>query len=261
MNIVKLLRRAALALSLLLPGPALLAQNPLFFVEDAVAVPGEEVEVNIRVRDAGEIVSVQLTAQWDTLELEYLGVSNVYRQGTLEDNFNQTEVDTGRLGFLYFDMGLQNLDLPDSTVLFTLRFTPVDGGNFVARVGFGERPFVARAATSEGERVMVDTRPGTVSFGSLSATDVVAEDERLTARPNPFGDRVRLRLATNGPGGEALLEVLTLDGRSVLRRPLTLAPGRADFELTAADLPAAGTYLVRLTTGREQYYRKVVHQR
>ena len=258
MNIAKLMSRPALALVCFLLALPLSAQMPTFFVEDATAFPDEEVAVNVRISNSSMVTGIQFSVNWNPDQLTYLGVTNIALNRTYEGNFNRSQLDTARLGFVFVDQALNPLELTDSAILFTLRFEPVPNSGFSSVVGFHDTPISTRAGDTEGGRVEVNTDDGRVDLGALAALEVVSEHPRFGAHPNPFSDRVRLELVSTYANPRATLEILTLDGRTAHQRSVSVVAGTNTYDLYAGNFPSAGAYVVRVTTDREQLHRKVV---
>ncbi|MEO0732137.1 MAG: T9SS type A sorting domain-containing protein [Bacteroidota bacterium] len=258
MNIINLLRRLSVALPLLLVVCSLPAQTE-FFVEDVSAGVDAEVRVNVRGTNVDSLVGIQFSLSWDTLTLEYLGVTNIALNGAPEDNFNHTELDSGRIGYLEFDLGLNPLELVDSAVLFTLRFQPLTTVTTETVIDFEESPALVSVVDVMNERITPVLSPGQVSLEGANSLRTFAEDPRLTVAPNPFSDFSRVTARLNY-GGDARVELLDLSGRTLRHQTWKLLPGTNTLDFWAADFPAAGTYLVRLTTDREQLHRKLILQ-
>lgn len=260
MNIPNFFWRVTVALLLLVSAFPLSAQTTSFFVEDATTDTASEVLVNVRGIDIESVVGVQLSLSWDVEALDFLGVTNIAMDGSLDENFNQTKLDTGRIGYLEVDGSLMGFDLPDSTVLFSLRFQPRMSVGLETTISFDSIPFKTSANDSDNNRLDPELKPGTVTIEGPSSVSVFAEDPRFTVAPNPVHDLSQLRLQLNY-GGQATLELLTIEGRRLRQQPYTLRPGANTFELNARDFGADGTYIVRITTDREQLHRKVIVRR
>ncbi len=257
MNIEKLLPRLAMVVTWLCVAATLVAQTPTFVIEDAVAFPDEEVLVNVRVDNPSMIVGIQLSVNWNTDQLDFLGVTNIILDGTFEDNFNRTQLDSGRLAYIVADATAQPLALENGDILFSMRFMPIPNSGLFAPVGFGDAPRPFRVADVDNQLMDMMTEDGRVDLGSVGLLDVVSENPRFRASPNPFTDQVQLDLRSNY-ASDGTLEVLSIDGRVVFRRPLSIGTTDNKIILSATDFPSAGSYVVRVTTDREQLHRKVV---
>jgi hypothetical protein len=259
MNIPTLLRRLSAAVTLLFVATSLSAQNTQFYVESVAADVDNEVIVNVRGINIDTLVGVQFSVQWDKDLLEFIAVDNVAMGGSQGGNFNQTQLAEGRIGYLEADGSLMGFGLADSTLLFTLRFDALTTVSGTTDITFVEIPLRTSARSSNNNDVEPDLMTGVVTLLGASSLATFAEDDRLTVAPNPFRDYSQISLSLNY-GGNATLELMDISGRTLSRQARSFTPGNTTFNLSGADFPANGTYIVRLTTDREQLHRKVVFQ-
>lgn len=243
--------------ALLLALLPLRAQETTFFVEDLMATTGDAISVNVRAVNIADLVGVQLSVDWDESVLEFTGVSNVVFNGSLGDNFNQTQLDSGRIGFLLVDPNLVGFDLPDSSILFTLEFNPLTMNPLTTEIEFGDAPLRFSAQDNMNVRLECEQMPGLVTCEAPTGIPSFAEDPRFQVAPNPFREFIRINTRLDY-GGKASLELLDLKGRLILQRAVNLTPGEQTNQLSAADFPATGAYIIRLVTERERLHRKVV---
>jgi hypothetical protein len=243
--------------ALLLALLPLRAQETTFFVEDLMVTAGDDISVNVRAVNIADIVGVQLSIDWDESMLQFTGVSNVVFDGSLADNFNQTQLDSGRIGFLLVDPSLTGFDLADSTILFTLEFDPLTMNSLTTEIRFGNIPLRFSAQNNANVRLDCEQMPGVVTCDLPTGISSFAEDPRFQVAPNPFREFVRITTRLDY-GGKASLEVLDLKGRLIHQRAVNLTPGEQTNQLSAADFPANGAYIIRLVTDRERLHRKVV---
>lgn len=243
--------------ALLLALLPLRAQETIFFVEDLMVTAGDDISVNVRAVNIADLVGFQLSVEWDNSMLQFTGVSNVALDGGLAENFNQTQLDSGRIGFLLIDPSLEGFGLPDSTILFTLEFSPLTMNPLTTEIRFGDAPLRFSAQNNENVRLECAQMPGTVTCELPTGVSVFAEDPRFQVAPNPFREFVRITTRLDY-GGKASLELLDLKGRLIHQRSLNLTPGEQTTRLSAEDFPATGAYIIRIVTDRERLHRKVV---
>ncbi|MEM9260941.1 MAG: T9SS type A sorting domain-containing protein [Bacteroidota bacterium] len=260
MNIINLLQRASALGALLLAANALFAQTTEFFVEDVTARVDEEIAVNVKGSGLEDIVGLQLSLSWDTLTLEYVGITNIVLEGTPEDNFNLTQLDSGRVGYLEVDNSLRGFGLPDSSLLFTLRFRSLTTVSTETDIVWGQAPLRRTVSDANNNTVTPELKPGTVNLEGSNSIPSFAEDPRFTVVPNPMSDQGLIRANLNYRG-EATLEILDVAGKMLLRQAWSLLPGDNTLPLNPAYFPADGAYIVRLITDREQLHRKVIFRR
>ncbi|MBC6995600.1 T9SS type A sorting domain-containing protein [Neolewinella lacunae] len=260
MNIPILYRGLGATALLLLATCFLRAQETKIYVENASGTSDEEVLVSVRGIGLEHVVGIQFSLTWDTLALEFVGVTDIALGGTFEDNFNRRQVQQGRIGYLEFDSNLRGLMLPDSSRLFTLRLLPLRTVSLETPIEFTEIPVGYSFSDSLNQAVTTTLVPGVVIIQGSSSLTAMGEDDRFRVAPNPFSDFSRITLDLQYTS-KATLELLDAGGRTLFRRPWSISSGTVNYELSAADFPADGTYIVRITTDREQLHRKVIFQR
>jgi hypothetical protein len=189
--------------------------------------------------------------------LEFTGVNNVVLDGSLENNFNQTQLDSGRIGFLLVDPTLQGFNLPDTITLFTLEFRPRTMNPLTTEIGFGNTPMRFSAQNNENARLECAQMSGVVTCDATTGVSSFAEDARFSVAPNPFREFVNITTRLDY-GGKASLELLDMKGRLIHRRELSLRPGSQTTRLSSTDFPSTGAFIIQIVTDRERLTRKVV---
>ncbi|OFY82949.1 MAG: hypothetical protein A3F72_03320 [Bacteroidetes bacterium RIFCSPLOWO2_12_FULL_35_15] len=86
------------------------------------AAPGTQVTVPVRVKDFLNIVSVQGTIQFDQTISSFVSVQDFGLSGMNASSFGTTQTSTGKLSFSWFDASLVGVTLPDTAVIFSVKF-------------------------------------------------------------------------------------------------------------------------------------------
>lgn len=97
------------------------------YIPDIIGSCVDTIEVPVRVNNFNYMLSAQMSISFLEDWLKYQGVSN-YGPASLgldQSNFNYPTSD--RLSFAWNSSNLTPVDLPDSTILFTLKFTRIQG--------------------------------------------------------------------------------------------------------------------------------------
>lgn len=259
MNIYSFLPRLTGIVVLFLGLLPLRAQETKFYIPDVTADAGGAVAIDVFANGMSSVVGVQFSLSWDTLIFAYEGVSNIALNGTPAGNFNQTQVDSGRVGYLEVDENLVGLNLPDSSRLFTLNLRSLEPFAVVTELSFNDAPLRFSAMDNMNNRLDCVKDIGTITLEGTSGVRALAEDPRFSVAPNPFTEFVRVNSKLNY-GGKATLEILDLRGRLISQRQIILASGAQSTPLSAAEFGKPGAYIIRLVTDREQLHRKVVLQ-
>jgi hypothetical protein len=112
-----------------------------FFIESQSAAQGETVNLDVRVNGADDLASLSYALFWNPDELDLLGVDYGSALPSLSSsNFNLSPsfTDDGKTAVSWFNPALEGVNLPDSTVVFSLQFEVLAGDGTYAGVRFGE---------------------------------------------------------------------------------------------------------------------------
>lgn len=258
MSIPKLVRHLTGVVVLLLAVGQLTAQGTKFMVQDITAPAGEDFFVRVSATEFADVVGVQLSLAWDTTKIEFVGVDSIVLDGTFNDNFNRTQLDSGRLGYLLVDPSVSGFGLMGEVHLFSLRFRPVMNVTMTTEIAFADAPLRFSAMDNRNNRLECTKESGTVLLEGTSGIPALAEDPRFRVSPNPFVEELLIKARLNYAAPAARLEVRDLSGRLLLDRQEKVGAGNWSTVLGADMFPAAGAYFIRLVTDREQLSRKVI---
>jgi len=109
----------ALAVVLL---PLFSQQSLTLSIPQTTAASGEQVCLDITAADFEQLLSMQYSLQWDASVLTFERVQGFGLPGMGQDNFGTQKAEQGRLTFLWLDMSLRGLSLPDGHSLFQVCF-------------------------------------------------------------------------------------------------------------------------------------------
>ena len=140
-------------------------QTTLFVADQAVGC-NQPVDVPVRVSRFRKMLSAQGTVAWDTKTLRFDSIAS-YGAASMQlnsANFGLTQTAEGRLFYSWNDASLGGVTLPDSAVLFTMRFTPLVKQAATATVSFPDGPVVTEFLDSTYKTVGVTRRSGNVSL-------------------------------------------------------------------------------------------------
>jgi PKD repeat protein len=101
---------------------------------------GTQVTVPIKVKDFTDIVSVQGTIQFDQTKVTYVSVQQFGLPGMNATNFGTSNISSGKLTFVWYDGTLAGIDLPDSTVIFSIIYNLIGTNGQVSPLTFVNSP-------------------------------------------------------------------------------------------------------------------------
>ena len=255
----KVLLPGALGILMLLCNGSMTAQRTAVFAQhDTVSLVSDTVVVTVRGVNFDSIVAVSFTMNWDSSVLEFAGIRERELAGS--NDFSVLEAAGGRLGFVGVDNSLQGYGLRDSAVLFRVNFLLVTTVSTATEISFSDAPTRRFISRFPNDRVMdAEYGTGTLLLEGVTSLRVVHNDPAFRVHPNPIVDvsQIEVTLAYSSP---AMLDVVDAGGRTLSRRSVAVRPGRNTYGLTATDLPKPGAYVLRLTTDRERWTRKVIRR-
>jgi hypothetical protein len=213
---------------------------------DAVLLPGETLEIPLRLAGAGEWLGLQMGLHFDPnfLEIEALAPSNL--PGMDESSFASPQ--PGTLNVVWFDP-IPQVILPDENVL-TLRVKAL------APLRLSEHIFLAKEKfDSEGYTAEEATQKLQLHFTERTAT--VGETAVFPPQPNPTnaGATVPLRLSKSET---VTLELTEISGKRLFLKHITLDAGAHLLEIPAAAFSQTGVYLWRVRAGEMTESGKLV---
>lgn len=168
------------------------AKAQVALVADSVTgLPGSQVDVSIRPFQWQDIVSFQGTIEWDTSVVELDTVYQYFLPGMNLSNFGFALVPNGKLTYSWNEANLQGTNLPDSSVVFTIRFdltgtpgsaSPVTFTSDPTLIEFVDDGFMVLNYTVTGGEVMIEDTT-MVGIEEMGIEDW--EDNSLVVYPNP----------------------------------------------------------------------------
>ena len=102
-----------------------LSANVTFLMGNHTAAEGTQVIVPVKVVDFASIVSAQGTVQFDQSIISFVSVQDFGLVSLDESSFGTSQTASGKLMFSWTDPDLGGESLPDSAVLFTIRFNVI----------------------------------------------------------------------------------------------------------------------------------------
>lgn len=238
-----------LAIVLLLLVPTLSEAQVTIYATSHSVEPDQDFTVEIKVKDFSEIIGCQFSVEWDesNLRLKEAGGLNPAMETAFE-NFNLSAVDTGQLGFAWFDLSLADISFEDDTPLFTMEFEVITDQTVTDSVRFGSVPIEVEIADKNENILDVSFEPGIIEIDGISSILERRGRETLTIEslPNPFVGTPQIQLAFHRPT-TATVGLYTANGALVYTQPATFYPiGTQRLDLPKGLFPVPGIYLLKV---------------
>lgn len=237
----------AMVLSLLMP--TLSEAQLTIYATSHTVQPDEDFTVEIRVKEFSEIIGCQFSVEWDEslLRLKEAGNLNPNMETAFE-NFNLTAVDTGQLGFAWFDLSLADLTIEDDTPLFTMEFEVQTNQSVTDSITFGGVPVEVEVADKDENVLDVNFEAGVIEVDGISSILERRGEEtlRIQSFPNPFVGVPELSLQFQRPA-KAAISLYAPDGTLLYTQPAAYFPkGNQHLDLPGSLFAVAGTYLLKV---------------
>lgn len=157
--------------SVLLEGQAPVA----YFFADQTVCKNDTIRLPLQTRDFINVRNFQSSVRWNTNALIFHSLEEIHPQ--LASNFliNTNNTDSGGLGYFWLDNSSgEPLILADSSLLFVLKFTMIDGME-ITDIGFGEVPTLTETVIeNNGTPMQVSS---TQIPGVITKNEVIASAE------------------------------------------------------------------------------------
>jgi len=212
-------------------------------------VPDEEFTVDIKAVNFNEILGCQFSVNWDSLILDYQGVTNINEAfaGAPTPPFGETHADTGYLGFQWIDFTLQGISLGDTAILFSINFKTLEEQSSEHTVEFGDFPTEREIANTNEEAIDAEYISGQITIDGVS--DLLEQNAskyvRISSNPNPFRGNTNITIDCM-QSTEARISIFSPNGQLRYRDDVNWQPGLHSLTLPESLFGQSGTYLLKI---------------
>lgn len=137
------------------------------------AIQGTQITVPVKVKDFQNIISVQGTIEFNPLILSYVSVQDFGLPGMNFNNFGTSQSGNGIFTFSWYETQLIGQNLPDSAVIFSLKFDVVGSIGQTSTLSFSDNPTALEIINAAFVTQNVVTVPGSVTVGAGSGQQAV----------------------------------------------------------------------------------------
>lgn len=178
---------------------------------DVIGKFNAEVLVPVRVSSFNSVIASQFSVNWDPAIASYIGVEGL--NPVLSGNdFGTSQVSNGQLGFAWSSADLSSISLPDSSALFSIRFSLAGNYGDTTLVNISDLPVSAEVVNGDYQSVPIERSMGLL----IIDPSVAAQGEVLYTNDEPIQN------VTIDVTGSALLSAATSAQGSFL---IDLKPG------------------------------------
>ncbi len=106
------------------------------------AAPATQVTVPVKVRDFFNIISVQGTIQFDQTITSFVSVQDFGLPGMNASGFGTSQTSNGKLTFSWFDASLVGVSLPDTAIIFSVKYNVIGTLGQLSTLSFANTPTI-----------------------------------------------------------------------------------------------------------------------
>jgi hypothetical protein len=197
----------------------------------------QEIRVPIRVKNFKEMLGMQYTLNFNSKVLQLKSIEPT----TLNLEYGTSQLENGKISFLWNDAQLKPQTLPDGSVLFELVFTKLN-------TTFNEEDIVLSSDISATEAWDASFQKHDIikNIGKINSTPEFSTKENWHVSPNPTSGEVKVDLSLLS-NKSIRFQLTTLDGRVVYQKELDAVSGNSSSKLnfTNQSKLAAGIYFLK----------------
>lgn len=229
--------------------------QPTIFTEDLSVDTNQKIEVDVKVADFTEILSMQFSVNWTPSVLQFDSVSvnvDALPDYSAASGFGTSSTSSGKLSTSWFDPALAGVTLASNTSIFTIHFTVLGLSGSDSEVQITGDPVMIEVSNTDSEILDVNTENGTVSV--LSSTGInellVQSNKNFTLfqnEPNPFDNQTVISFDVHEPSN-FVLEVYDTKGTLIHTQNAHYLKGIQSITIEKEILPTVGAYFYKLKT-------------
>ncbi len=153
---------------------------------------GNVVSVDFSVSGYENVISAQGTIQFDPLILEYIDVDNFALPSISSSSFGETQVDSGRLSFSWYESDLIGKDIVDDATVLTVYFNVIGNPGENSLVELVDQPVIAEFIDEAFDPIAHSSETGSITINGLANMKEKQGVKVITAFPNPAKDWIML---------------------------------------------------------------------
>jgi|GEM_PF-3913855 len=227
--------------------------------DSASGLPGSQVEVPVRAFQWVDIVSCQGTIAWDTAVIALDSVFQFGLPGMNPTNFGQSLVPGGKLTYSWNEPNLQGTQVPDSTVLFNLRFDLIGQGGTSSPVSFSSNPTTLEFVDGNFAVLPFSVEDGRVEIEDTTSVHVgEVKQVQVNVYPNPIV--LDSKIEWEGDGSPLPWRLIDVSGATVNSGIMESPFGFNRESWSHLNMPflPAGIYWIQWGNGKNQRLSKVL---
>lgn len=141
-----------------------ISPNVTLFADSLIAPSGSQIVVPVRVRNFADLIGMQGTVSWNTSIATYDTVFQYGLPSMSIANFGTALANTGILPFSWDDPTFVGVSVPDSTIVFGIRFNVIGSAGTQTPIQFVNSPTFLEFTDNSFQTVPFDTISGEIEI-------------------------------------------------------------------------------------------------
>jgi hypothetical protein len=233
------------------------AQSTSLYFEDQEVEPGTMVNIDLKVSDFQNMLGMQFSINWNPEVLSFQNVEDFGLEDiTLESNFGLDSSSVGRLGFLWIDNSLAGVALPDSSVLFAIKFMVIGNPDAACDIVFSDIPTLIELSDDEGV-IDADMVGAVITVAEPNSTFAPDHISVIDCYPNPFASRTTLEFQMDY-SAYLTISIKDVKGKVVHEQEDYFQPGKHQIVFNKDLFPTAGIFFCELISSEFKVSQKLI---
>jgi hypothetical protein len=232
------------------------------------AKKGDTLNLPIRVKNFKKVTTTQFSLHWDANVLDFIK-SNQYALNIKDaDHFNFANVTNGELIFAWYDGTTKGVNLPDSSVLFNLKYFYKGENNVKTAITFDSIPLLLEVAIAGKDINYVYIpgvdylfKSGTINVPTVATTEIENNNGLIASNPypNPFSESTKIKISVpDNEASELVIEIFNDLGQQINQIKENYNIGTHFVTLERNQFPTSGLYFYHLRTKYRMASGKVI---
>ena len=172
-----------------------------FYADSVQGPPASFIDVPVRVRNFNQILSIQGTIAWNPAVATFNNVSYFGMPGMGAANFGLSQTGNGLIAFSWDDLNLVGVTLPDTTLIFKLRFTLTGSSGAQTAISFVNTISPVEVVNISGNPIVFSTTNGNIIItGGCTILSVAAGSQSACVPATNYYTQNLVVTTTNAPG-------------------------------------------------------------
>ncbi|MEM6964691.1 MAG: cohesin domain-containing protein [Bacteroidota bacterium] len=236
-------------------------QQPTIILPEIIVDESEEFEMEVKVNNFTDLITMQYTIQWDPTKLDFVEISNMGLPYMDAATFGDTSINTdnGLLPVAWVDDFLNGVSVDDETVIFTLTMKAKGAVGDSIPLIFIDSPTVKEIVDVTQNPVATTYETGLIVLQDLvNIQPNLSENiQSLKAFPNPFTEQTYLSFDLQ-KSTDVTVTITDISGKEIYSHTQYMNSGIQQLEIDGSIFPGAGNYIYQAKTTEHQLNGKLI---